>query len=352
MKVVRDISVTSALFGRQGPWGSAWASPISGTLPGLVLDFAAGAYGVDGTQSDLASLVSLTRLSDATLIDSGGLIETVADNIHRLTHDPVSLARLGLLLEPSRSNLLTDSGLPVGQTVSVTAEVHTLSFYGAGTITLSGAHAATIPGVGTFPARTSFGFTPGAGDLVLGFSGDVTEAQLETGNTASSYIPTTTAPETRADEIATVGLGPWFDGTGGTLVFSGHIDGAAANDRIIEIDNGSTSTRLSLLWNTVLQKPQFQVWSGGALQAAIAPAGNAIEFGTPFRLAIAFAADDFSIALNGGSLAKDSLGLMPSGLTPVRLGRSLWGAQGLMTTEAITYFPARLVDAEIQALSA
>ena len=46
MKVVRDISVTSALFGRQGPWGSAWASPISGTLPGLVLDFAAGAYGV------------------------------------------------------------------------------------------------------------------------------------------------------------------------------------------------------------------------------------------------------------------------------------------------------------------
>lgn len=354
MKVVFDLSVTSAP-GRSvvaAAWDMPWASPISGTTPGLVLDFAAGVYGKGGNVGSLGSVVPLGRGSDATRTDPTGALDLVAANVARIDHDPQTLAPLGLLLEAARTNALTDSGAPAPQTVTVAAVPHVLSFYGAGSVTLSGAYTAAIPGSAAYPARTSITFTPAAGNLVVGFSGDVFAPQLEEGAIASSYVPTGAAPVSRADDIATVSLGPWFSATQGTLVFGGSLDQAAANDRIIEIDSGATSTRLSLLWNTVLGKPQFQVWDGGALQAAIAPPGNSIALGDHFRVAIAYSDNDFAVSLNGSGLATDTSGTVPSGLTTLRLGRSVWGAQGLMIAEGLTYYPARLSNAEVQALSA
>jgi hypothetical protein len=57
--------------------------------------------------------------------------------------------------------------------------VQALSFYGTGTITLSGAFAGTLVGVGPFPARASLIFTPAAGTLTLTVTGSVLNAQLE-----------------------------------------------------------------------------------------------------------------------------------------------------------------------------
>lgn len=255
------------------------------------------------------------------------------------------------MLEAGRTNLVAQSGAPVDQTITVAAVSHVLTFYGAGTITLSGVHSATLVGTGAFPARTALFFTPDEGSLTLTFSGDVTAPQLEAGAVASSYIPTGASATPRAEDVATVNLGTWFNSSQGTLVFNGTLDSAAANDRIIEIDTGATSSRLSLLWNTVLGKPQFQVWDGGVLQAAIAPSGNAISLGSHFRVAIAFAANDFVVSLNGGSVASDTAGTMPAGLTTLRIGRSLGRAQGLMVAEGVTCYPTRLSDAEVVALS-
>jgi len=355
MKLVRDISVTSAPnhpIGAFIPWDAAWASPTSGTAPGLVMDFAANSYGAGGIPSTLDGLVSLSRSSEATIINSGGLIETTGNDTLRLTHDPNNLALLGLLMEQGRQNILTDSDMPIDQSVTVNATPHVLRFYGTGTVTLSGAFVGSVIGNGVYPTGTELSFTPTSGVLVLDFSGEVVAAQLEEGNTASSYIASGATPVQRADEIATVALGPWYEQTAGTFVFSGHLDGAEANDRIIEVDNGATSTRLSLLWNTVLGKPQLQVWNGGSLQAAIAPPGNAIQLGSPFRVAMSFSENDFAVALNGSTTANDVSGTVPAGLTTLRLGRSLGGAQGLMTIESLIYYPTRLNDAELQAISA
>jgi hypothetical protein len=85
---------------------------------------------------------------------------------------------------------VAQSGAPVDQTITVAAVSHVLTFYGAGTITLSGVHSATLVGTGAFPARTALFFTPDEGSLTLTFSGDVTAPQLEAGAVASSYIPT------------------------------------------------------------------------------------------------------------------------------------------------------------------
>jgi hypothetical protein len=355
MKVSCDFSVTSAPcrpMQEAAPWGASWASPVSGTAAGLVLDFAAGAYGAGAVAGSLPDIMSFSRASAASVIDAAGQLVGAPADTARLAHDPASQARLGLLLERAANNLFADSAVPATQTVSVTATPHVLSFYGTGSVTLSGAYVSTVTGSGAYPSRMEVGFTPGAGNLTLTLSGQVQAPQLETGETATSFIPTGSPPGIRTDDNATVSLGPWFDTNAGTLVFSGYVLGANANDRIIEIDNGSAATRLSLLWNTVLGKPQLQVWNGGALQAAIAPPGNAVPLGTEFRVALACANDAFAISLNGGGVANDLSGTVPSDLTTLRLGRASGGAQGAIIAESLIYYPQRLSNAELQALSA
>ena len=352
MKVTCDFSVTSAPHRPLAPWYTPWVSPISATVPGLVLDFAAGIYGSDGNSGPLSSNVTLTRTTDATRIDATGAIEVLGVDQPRIDHDPLSLAPKGLLLETGRTNFFVQSDTPANQSVTVNAVAHVLTFYGTGSITLTGAHSATLVGSGAFPARTALFFTPTAGSLTLTLSGTVTAPQLEEGDVVSSYIPSGASPTLRGEDVASVSLGAWFNSTQGTLVFNGSLDGAAANDRIIEIDDGTTANRLSILWNTVLSKPQFQVWDGNVLQAAIAPSGSSISLGSHFRLAIAYAPNDFAVSMNGGAVATDTVGTMPTGLATLRIGRSVWGAQGLMIAEGVTHYPARLSDAEVSALSA
>jgi len=353
MKIVHDISVTSAQSGHGAvAWDLPWASPLTQAAPALVMDFAAGIYGSGGLKSNLASELNLTRSSAASYINSSGALASASIDQPRITHDPSSLAPQGLLLEPARTNLIVNSDTPAGQVVTVNAAEHFLSFYGSGTVTATGAHVGTYDGAAAFPDQTLVSFTPTAGDLTLSFSGDVTAPQLEEGASASSYFATSGVAGTRDDDDPSIALGAWYSQTSGTLVFSGTLLYAAANDRLIEMEAGDTSTRLSILWNSVLGKPQFQVWNAGTLQAAIAPSGNSIALGDPFRVAISYAADDFAISMNGSAAATDTLGTLPTPINTLRLGRSIWGAQGLTLAESVLYYPARLADAELQALSA
>lgn len=111
----------------------------------------------------------------------------------RLTWDPVTLSPLGLLVEGQAANEIGSHSLAspqmVTQTITVTAAQRTLSFYGTGTVTLSGAHSATVVGTGAYPSRRTLTFTPSAGSLTLTVSGTVQFPQQETGSVATSYIP-------------------------------------------------------------------------------------------------------------------------------------------------------------------
>lgn len=80
-------------------------------LPSLDLDFA----GTKSLSPVITSArqptpsITFTRASTATYVDADGLIKTAAINAPRFDHDPVSLACKGLLIEESRTNLLTKS---------------------------------------------------------------------------------------------------------------------------------------------------------------------------------------------------------------------------------------------------
>jgi hypothetical protein len=147
---------------------------------------------------------TFTRASTATFVGSDGLIQSAAINTPRFDHDPVTLACKGLLIEESRTNVLIQSDTLATQTITVTAAARTLSFYGTGTVVLSGAHIATVTGTGAYPTRTTLTFTPTAGSLILTVIGSVRQAQLETGSFPTSYIPTTSASVVRSADVCSI----------------------------------------------------------------------------------------------------------------------------------------------------
>jgi hypothetical protein len=162
--------------------------------------------------------MTFTRATTATRVDENDLVSSVASNVPRIDYTGGGCP--SILLEPQRTNIVLNSATVVTQTITTAAVANTLSFYGTGTITLSGTFAGTLVGTGA-TNRVSLTFTPTAGSLVLTVSGTCTNGQLEAGAYPTSYIPTTTIDVQRdtdvinRDDIRTNNLitdagGTWF----------------------------------------------------------------------------------------------------------------------------------------------
>jgi hypothetical protein len=76
-------------------------------VPSLDLRFAENKSLVDATTG--AQLVTFTRASSGTYVDSTGTIRTATTNEARFDHNPVTSESLGLLVEEQRTNLLLQS---------------------------------------------------------------------------------------------------------------------------------------------------------------------------------------------------------------------------------------------------
>ena len=76
-------------------------------MPSLDLRFADNKSLVDAVTG--ASLITFTRASNGTFVDSAGVLQTAATDVPRFDHDPVTGESLGLLGEEQRTNLLLRS---------------------------------------------------------------------------------------------------------------------------------------------------------------------------------------------------------------------------------------------------
>lgn len=162
-----------------------------------------------------AGNLDVVRATSATRVNASGLIESVGNNIPRLDYTNASCP--SILVEPQRTNLVFPSATATTQTRAVSAVAHTLSFYGTGSVTLSGVATGTLNGTGA-NNRVRLTFTPTAGNLTLTVSGSVTDWQLEVGANATSYIPTVASTVTRnADVISKTGVSSLIGQTEGTI---------------------------------------------------------------------------------------------------------------------------------------
>jgi len=197
------VSTQPRIFGNDGVSDLPDLTGTSGVGEGdsyatLNLNFISQLYSVNGRRRAFSDIITFTRSTTATYFDSAGVLQTAAINAPRFDYDPVTHAILGYLHKDAATNLFLNSEAPVTQGITVTAVSHAVSFYGTGTIVLSGAHTATVVGTGAFPTRTTLAFTPTAGTLTCTVTGTVQKAQVEIGLFATSYIATTGTSVTRA----------------------------------------------------------------------------------------------------------------------------------------------------------
>ena len=324
-------------------------TPSFGLGTSLALDF------IDGTDT-LDPRITFTRSTTATFTNSAGLIATAAINAARFDYDPVTLQPKGLLIEEQRTQLLLNSSLAgtslATQNVTVTAVAHTLSFYGTGTVTLSGTSTAgPLVGTGAYPARSTLTFTPTAGTLTLTVTGTVEFAQLEIGAFATSFIPSAASQVTRAADSAVMtgtNFSSWYNVTQGTL-YSEYINYTTVTGSLFSMDDGSTNNRIIQFTNTGTN-PYFRVVSGGADQANFIV--GTVSVGVSAKFSAAYQVNNFAASVNGASVVVDTSGNVPTGLTTARIGQNVVsGAYLNGNIKRIAYYNRRLANSELTAIT-
>ena len=307
------------------------------------------------TPGSLDGRITFTRASTATYFDAAGVLQTAAANAPRWDYDPITHALNGLLLEQAGTNLLLNSATLSTQSVTVTAVASALSFYGTGTITLSGAATVgPLTGTGPYPQRVWMGFTPAAGTLTLTVIGNVQNAQLEQVAILTSYIPTAGASATRAVDSATMLTSPWYT-SGTTLALSMVADALVpvGAGNFLQFDDTTNNNRTLLACTS---GPFQGTSSATEIAAGVTNYNNnslgKIPFGTPFKLGYSTVSGAHFYALNGAtSVLNTTVGNLPA-VTTLKLGRAVPATLGSFYLRRARYWPRALSVSELQEVTA
>jgi hypothetical protein len=237
-------------------------------------------------------------------------------------HNPSTLAALGLRSEPQRTNLFLANLAPATQTIAVASgTTYTVSFYGTGSIVLSGAATHTMAGAAG--VRTQYSFTAGSTSLTATVSGlsATSYAQTEANPFATSPILTYGAAVTvPADNWAFTGvaLAQLISGSA-CLVIEGCAENIPANSYWFSVDDGTFNNRIYGQAYSVTQQYAVSVLAGSVTLAA-PPVGGDLTTGKR-RLAMSWRSVGGVSTYDGSAPATWSTA-NPTGLTEAGLGNT------------------------------
>ncbi len=179
-------------------------------------------------------------------------------------------------------------------------------------------------------------------------------AQLEAGNFATSYIPTTTTALTRnADAASMTGtdFSSWYNAVEGTIYIEALSNANSSSDgSSLAISDGTNNNRFQFgtgggntVWNP------FVIVSG----SGVATLTQSASFGpkTNPKLVLAYAVNNFAASVSGQAPVTDTSGALPT------VNQMLFGATGSggvslnSTIRRIAYYPTRLANTQLQALT-
>jgi hypothetical protein len=299
------VTGSGSLAGTVGASGTASAgSPATFTATG-----ASGTFTKTGTLTTMQlnrGAVATTYLATTAAIRNGLAVD----------YDLLTLAPKGLLLEPAATNLLLNNATLSTQSVTVSAVAYTLSFWGTGTITLSGVSTAG-PLVGTgVNNRVSLNFTPTAGSLTLTVSGTVSRAQLETGALATSPYPTYAAAGVRSADNYTFLLSTIPAIGAEYSLYAWYSTAAINSSRFAAVLTDGTVNELAGFRSGA--SVTFNVADGAVTQfssASVAPAVANVFLKAAMRVK----ANDFAGSADGAAVLTDATGTLPT-VTEIRFG--------------------------------
>jgi hypothetical protein len=188
-------------------------------------------------------------------------------------------------------------------------------------------------------------------------------AQLELGAFATSYIPTVASTVTRTADSASItgaAFSPWYNQSEGTIIaqFVATTTGVSSTGAseflfVYDIDSAAapTSGHTMVLsaaygpgWNTITRIL-------GVAQATLS--GSMTLGNTSVRkIAFAYRTDDFAASANGGAATTDTSGTLPTNDRMTIGGQNINSNTITGYMQRITYYPTRLTDAQLQALTA
>jgi len=164
----------------------------------------------------------------------------------------------------------------------------------------------------------------------------------------TSYAPSLTASATRSADVCQL-AGSAFSSVWnpleGTIVVEGDCQ-ATGTRPFLSFDDSTANERIEIYGSGT--DPKVLVVDGGSTQVDI-DAGT-ISSGTAFKLAFAYKANDFAVSLNGGTVATDTVGTLPT-VDRLRIGANQAGDYLNGHISRLRYYPTRLTNAQLQSLS-
>jgi len=248
------------------------------------------------------------------------------------------------------------------QTGTVLSGTASITSFGNGWFRVSTSSTAASTGSGT----VSIGITSATGVPYAGIGSTlfIWGAQVEAGAFATSYIPTVASTVTRAADDATMtgtNFSSWYNQSEGTIIaqFVATTNGFNSTGGnaflfVYDIDSAAaTNSGHSLL----LSGGYGPGWRGstsilGVDQAAFQAAmtlGNT----TVRKIAYAYRTNDFAASANGGAATTDTSGNLPTNDRMTIGAQNATAGSNTITgyMQRITYYPTRLTDAQLQALT-
>ncbi len=179
--------------------------------------------------------------------------------------------------------------------------------------------------------------------------------QLELGGFATSAIPTTTAAVTRAADIAVMtgaNFSSWYNASEGTFVASFE---ASPNTytTYLAASNGTVAQNSVHIDNDIGGNMRAAYYSGSS-NVALLSLGAIGALNAVNKVATAYRVNDFAASRNGAAAVTDTAGAVPSGVDRLNIGADPSGAAVNVSNthiRTITYYPSRLSNTQLQALS-
>lgn len=296
------------------------------------------------------NLITFSRASSGTFVGSNRLIQTAAVNEPRFDHDPVTGESLGLLIEEERTNFFLNSDTLSTQSVTSTAVDYALSFYGTGTVTLSGSATGTLAGTGA-NERVSLVVTATAGTITATVAGTVENGQLEAGSFPSSYISTSGSTVTRSPDIATIegtNFSSWYNQSEGTI-FSNISPLDADSGRGYLFNSGNANQRLG---QNADDDSNFALFMSKVGTTSLATAESGMP--KPIKACLAYKPGSSRGAIDGGlKTLSTTINNVPTAITQVGLGCQNYDSTGFLNghIKRLAYFSTRKTDAELSEMT-
>lgn len=173
-------------------------------------------------------------------------------------------------------------------------------------------------------------------------------AQLEAGAFATSYIPTVASQVTRtADTPAIVApmFAPWYNQSAGTMVCNFAMEGLAPSGTsdVWLINDGTSSNNIRLRQGTVITGADVTMSTGGVIQ--VDSNSFALTADVTAKSAFAWSTASSNLTANGTSLGDGGAITPPTVNQLVLTGSNKW-------LRSISFYPSRLPNAQLQALTA